>query len=674
MSEALRPLFVTVTWGAGGTTSKHSLQLAHYCQSVLDLTTVLHLTCTNMSRQLIDEALTSAREAGIRNILALRGDPPRSAEYSATPTTPTTPTSPDATATDDSNHDFTHAVDLVRYIREKHGDYFAIGVAAYPEGHANESHPADQSLARDLPYLVDKVRAGADFILTQLTYDVAAYERFEAVLRDHESGVFQHIPIVPGLLPIQSYTNLTRVTNLSHVRVPPQILQKFTNAKADDDAVRKIGVDVVSDIIERLKSLPTRRSPAATDVPRGFHFYTLNLEKVVTTIIKACGLIPAIPDDRNGAVTTNENARSPEEQQQQQQQTEHDSRNHLDPNRASVLHISEGLGTLGRQVNWDDYPNGRWGDSRSPAYGEIDGYGPSLHVSADESKRLWGFPTSSGDIDDIFRRHVAGQLSAVPWSEGGAEAGGEALSAETAVIRGELLELINGRGWWTLASQPAVNGTGSEDPVFGWGPPGEGFVFQKPFVEFFCSKQSYRDVLLPLFEKFGSTELSWFSVNSNGNFASSSSLSSSSDPLAAPSATSTPTSANGTPSSAQREKFSLSPARSNSTAYSSTFASAYQHTDVVTWGVFRGREIITPTIIEEASFRAWGEEAFRIWDQWRQVFPPNSATERTLRDVKDDVYLVCVVGHKYGAGTEDAESEEAEKRRFWRLLTGEISS
>ena len=184
MAQALRPLFVTVTWGAGGSTAARSLELAEVCQRQLQLTTVLHLTCTNMSRKLVDMALDEAKALGIRNILALRGDPPRSEEYNMH-------------GEDDSNKDFTFAVDLVRYIRQTHGDYFCVGVAAYPEGHPADTFQDVQDPIRDIPYLVEKTQAGADFIMTQLTYDIEAYQKFEHALRNHESGAFKTIPIIP---------------------------------------------------------------------------------------------------------------------------------------------------------------------------------------------------------------------------------------------------------------------------------------------------------------------------------------------------------------------------------------------------------------------------------------------------------------------------------------------
>jgi methylenetetrahydrofolate reductase (NADPH) len=645
MSQALRPLFVTVTWGAGGSTAARSLELAEICQRQLQLTTCLHLTCTNMSRALIDEALEEAKVLGIRNILALRGDPPRSEEYNMH-------------GEDDSNKDFTFAVDLVRYIRKKYGDYFCLGVAAYPEGHPVDSYQDVQDPVRDLPYLVEKTLAGADFIMTQLTYDIDAYTKFEQMLRNHESGAFKTIPIIPGLMPIHSYKILTRTTKLSHVKVPPQIMSKLEAVKHDDDAVKRIGVDVLSGLVEAVKEIPC---PGF----RGFHFYTLNLEKTVSFIIERCGLIPDYPEDINAVVDDDYTTAPTGAQNRSLSRRRASSVNSLPhnrvivdrlqvpsdgssrastheapaasagmpampPDRNTTLQISEGQGALGREATWDDFPNGRWGDARSPAFGEIDGYGPSLHVSGAVARRIWGYPVSREDISTLFRRHVSGDLYIVPWSEGGAEENSSGLNAETEVIRPELLKLIDSKGWWTLASQPAVNGVRSDDATFGWGPPGEGFVFQKPFVEFFCPSKDFQTVLKPLFAKHGHEKLAWFATNLKGEFESSLPA----DP-----------------------------------AHADTIEMNPNNVNAVTWGVFRGKEIVTPTIIEEVSFRAWGEEAFRIWDEWRRVYPRGTPTERLLEEVKNDVWLVCVVGQDFGAGTENgSEEEQQETKWMWNVL------
>jgi methylenetetrahydrofolate reductase (NADPH) len=286
MSRALRPLFVTVTWGAGGSTASKSLELAELCQRELGLTTCLHLTCTNMSRELVDRALEDARTLGIRNILALRGDPPRSEEYGLH-------------LNGGAGVEFEWAIDLVRYIRKQYGDYFCIGVAAYPEGHADESDPAGQSLEHDLPYLVEKVQAGADFIMTQLFFDVQAYDAFEKRLREHESGAFRDLPIVPGMMPIQSYQMIKRTTKLSHARLPPDIMDRLDRVRGDDEMVKRVGVDVVSEIVEHIKD---SKIPAPDGNKRGFHFYTLNLEKAVAFILERTNLIPPLPilEEPNG--------------------------------------------------------------------------------------------------------------------------------------------------------------------------------------------------------------------------------------------------------------------------------------------------------------------------------------------------------------------------------------
>ena len=628
MAQGLRPLFVNVTWGAGGSTSAKSLALAELTQRSFGLTTCLHLTCTNMSRKLVDEALEQAKVLGVRNILALRGDPPRSEEYRDD--------SQSDAGEDDSNKVFTWAVDLVRYIRKQYGDYFCIGVAGYPEGHSDQSHPEHQSVEHDLPFLVEKTAAGADFIMTQLFYDVHAYQKYERRLREHESGIFKTIPIVPGLMPVQSYQILRRTTKLSHASLPPHILKRLEDVKGDDEAVKRVGVDILSEIVEKMKD-------AAGPGPRGFHFYTLNLEKVVAHILERCKLIPpstpmliatsenghvdeAVAEEetdgfmvvensrkshhrrqssvansqpRNRVVVSRERASSTSSTRTSAFQAREDEagvpREQIN-NRANTLAISEGQGDLGREATWDDFPNGRWGDARSPAYGEIDGYGVSLHASAPDAKRLWGLPTTTEDISNVFRKHLDGKIDAMPWSE-------EPLQPETLTIKTELLRMVE-KGWWTVASQPAVNGLRSTDAVFGWGPK-NGFVFQKPFVEFFLPSSDWKR----LQQQLGDDEqVTYFAGNAAGDFVSS-------------------------------DSESVNP---------------------VTWGTFAGKEIISPTIIEAVSFKAWLEEAFGIWGEWQRVYKPGSESSKLLERVRKDYWLVNVIHHGF-----------VEKGALWDGLLGQ---
>lgn len=638
MERALKPLFVNVTWGAGGSTAQKSLDLAEICQRELGLTTCLHLTCTNMSRRLLDKALEDAKALGIRNLLALRGDPPRPDEYKALDD-----------ASSDEVTDFEWATDLVKYIKATYGDYFCIGVAAYPEGHADGSAPQGHSLERDLPYLVEKVQAGADFIITQLFFDVDIYEKFETALREHPSGAFKTIPIIPGLMPIQSYQMVKRTTKLSHASVPDPIMARLDAVKGDDEKVKSVGVDILSEIVENVKKVKAR-----TPGPRGFHFYTLNLEKAVSFILERSKLIPVsdsddedvavaetdealrntIPivrvngvngtnevnsndvalgsarrlstvgsDPRNRVIVSGAQASHPD-----YEATAGEAGIPAEPvnTRANTLAISEGEGVLGREATWDDFPNGRWGDARSPAYGEIDGYGVSLHMSTTQAIELWGTPTSVKDVSDIFLRHLQGTLAAIPWSE-------EGLLPETNAIHQHLVNL-NNKGWWSVASQPAVNGFRSSDHTFGWGPE-NGFVFQKSFVEFFLPTADWNALRAKLQDPAVHESICFYAANVAGDFESSDAA------AASPGGSLTPS------------------------------------TNAVTWGVFPGKEIITPTIIEEVSFRAWSEEAFGIWAEWARVYGKGSESEKLLDGIRKDYWLVNIIHHEFIDG-----------EALWKLL------
>jgi methylenetetrahydrofolate reductase (NADPH) len=586
-----------------------------------------------MSKKLIDEALADAKALGIRNILALRGDPPRREEYR------------DAEdSEDDGGQDFNWAIDLVKYIRKTHGDYFCIGVAAYPEGHAEESHPLGQSVEHDLPYLVQKVQAGADFIQTQLFFDIEAYEHFENTLREHPSGAFKGIPIIPGLMPIQSFQMIKRTTKLSHAKIPDHLLERLNAVKGDDERVKMVGVDIVSELIDKVKDIKSK-----TPGPKGFHFYTLNLEKAVSFILERANLIPDPPENEE-AVSVDElaipalqingsaNMRSSSHSRSRQSRSRRHSSVVSDPHnyvivgdrpaihpeweatsqeaggraeaintRANTLAISEGEGALGREATWDDFPNGRFGDARSPAYGEIDGYGVSLHMSVTQAVRLWGHPKTRQDINDLFVKHIQGELSAIPWSE-------EELLAESSTIKPHLLQL-NSKGWWTVASQPAVNGLRSNDGTFGWGPP-NGFVFQKSFVEFFIPESEWNTLKAKLVSSELQGYVCFYASNARGDYVT-----------------------------------------SDSSDHVDGSTEASPSTNAVTWGVFPGKEIITPTIIEEVSFRAWCEEAFGIWGEWAKVYGRGSESEKLLSGIKDEYWLVNLIHHDF-----------VEKDALWEVL------
>ena len=230
MISTLSPSWVHVTWSAGGTTSEKSIDLVRAVKA-LGVEICLHLTCTNMERQKLDDTLNvglplkvrngpsvpraenlgdlcdsqTLRELGIQNILALRGDAPRGEEYWVA-----------------SDPEFQHGSDLVRYIRRQHGDYFCIGVAGYPEGHCDSSDKTS-----DTQYLLDKQEAGADFVVTQLFYDTDAYEKWQDEARDR--GLT--IPILPGIMPIQTFGGFSRMTHMCRTFVPDDVLKALDPIK-----------------------------------------------------------------------------------------------------------------------------------------------------------------------------------------------------------------------------------------------------------------------------------------------------------------------------------------------------------------------------------------------------------------------------------------------------------
>ncbi|KAI5786478.1 methylenetetrahydrofolate reductase-domain-containing protein [Peziza echinospora] len=625
MARALRPLFVTVTWGAGGSTAQRSLALAEVCQRQLGLTTCLHLTCTNMSRAILDDALAGAKEIGVRNILALRGDPPRKDEYDSEDTGEATSDSsspPHPNGAGEDEEEFLYAVDLVKYIRKHHGDYFCIGVAAYPEGHTSGSYPDEQDPIKDLPFLVEKVQAGADFILTQLFYNVDAFITFEALLRNHPSGAFRDIPIIPGLMPIQSYQILKRTTKLTHASLPEEITKTLEPQQGDDEAVKALGVDILVNIIEKLKSIPS--DPNDRSLRRGFHFYTLNLEKAMAFVLERSDLIP--PDDAETTAAAfnlaNESAIDGDTTVTLTTPTRRFSRrsSSIDPhnavivedirasltcrpgqsltnpttttagppittpntanpnptNIAETLFVSEGEGSLGRAATWDDFPNGRFGDSRSPAFGDLDatinGYGGTtpLPLPATLARKHWSPPpTSPAHITALFLKHLSGDIPALPWSP-------DPLSPESAVITNELRRMTE-RGWWTIASQPAVDAVPSNHHIFGWGPTG-GFVFQKAFVEFWCPLSDWEGLKARL---DADAEISYYTGNAKGDVVSS--------------------------------------------------LAGEEAVNAVTWGCFPGKEIVTPTIIETVAFKAWVEEAFALWRAWGGLYHPRGHSREARR-------------------------------------------
>ena len=263
MARRLDPLFIDVTWGSGLSTAARTLAVASHAQRYCGVDVLLHLTTTSMTRSQLESALQQAKSCGIRNILALRGDPPRGKR---------------SWAPGDTNDGYcSRATDLVKLIRELHGDYFGIAVAGHPEG-----HPSSYSMDDEMGHLKEKIDAGADFIITQFFYDTTAF--LDYVERCRQCGIV--CPILPGIMPIQSFSAFIKMTTYCGVAVPNYIMEKLEPVKDDDERVKQIGCEIAVDMCRQILT-------KGNDVD-GIHFYTLNLERSVTTILMSMGAIDVV--------------------------------------------------------------------------------------------------------------------------------------------------------------------------------------------------------------------------------------------------------------------------------------------------------------------------------------------------------------------------------------------
>ncbi len=246
--QYLKPGYISVTYGAGGGTRDKTIQIVSRVKRELGVEGMAHLTCVGHSKTELREILDNIKEEGIENVIALRGDPPKGEENFIA--------HPDG---------FSHANDLTQFIRQSYS--FCIAVAGYPEGHVESP-----SKEMDWRYLEKKVKAGADFIVTQLFFNNEDFFAFEKEMRNRQIRV----PIIPGIMPITNFNQIVRFTKVCGARIPLELLRNLEAVQHDAEKVERCGIDYATHQCEDLIDHGVK----------AVHFYTLNQSRSTKKIIE----------------------------------------------------------------------------------------------------------------------------------------------------------------------------------------------------------------------------------------------------------------------------------------------------------------------------------------------------------------------------------------------------
>lgn len=532
------PAFIDITWGAGGRLSNLTCEMVKVAQSAYGLETCMHLTCTDMEISKVDDALKQAYDAGCTNILALRGDPPREREK-----------------WEQTEGGFRYAKDLIKYIKEKYGDHFDIGVAGYPEG-CDDTTGSDEHI----PFLKEKIDAGGSFIVCQMSYDADNFISWAKKVR--AAGVPESVPIIPGIMPIQTHASFLRRANFMQCKIPREWNDTLEPVKNDDAAVRELGKDLIADFCRKLLD---------SGVTMHLHFYTMNLKESTRMVLEELAVTPATDSVH------------PDLKPLPWRQSL--GKNRREENVRPIFWRNRNRSYVARTQDWDEFPNGRWGDSRSPAFGELDAYGVGLKGTNEHNRKLWGEPKSLKEISDLFVGYMKGEVQSLPWSEA-------PISSETDVLTEKLIDL-NSRGLLTINSQPAVDGVKSSHPTYGWGPR-NGYVYQKACLEVLVSPNLIGELIARM---NNNEDITYYAINHCGDLQ--------------------------------------------------TNTEAENGPNAVTWGVFPGKEIVQPTIVEAVSFLAWRDEFYYLGSEWSKCYDEGSDARRIIKDITESWYLVNIVHNDF---------------------------
>lgn len=252
--HALGPDFVSVTYGAGGSTRGTTMEICSEIQLRYTLTVMHHLTCVGHTQSDLKSILEQMESNNIKNVLALRGDPPKGAEH-----------------WEPAEHGFKYCYQLIDLIRDSFADFFCVGVAGFPEGHV---HCPDKET--DTKYLKIKIRHGGEFVITQLFFENDIYSEY--LDRLTKAGI--SVRVLPGILPITSYDGLIKFCDMCGATIPDKVHKIFKPIRDDEDATMKAGIEFA---VTQCRDLLERGAP-------GLHFFTLNKVEPVQTIWKGLGI------------------------------------------------------------------------------------------------------------------------------------------------------------------------------------------------------------------------------------------------------------------------------------------------------------------------------------------------------------------------------------------------